>query len=195
MKTRNSGAGLLLIVLGAVLLAANLGAFSLVRFWPLLIVGLGVSFFLMWVGKRGNYGLLMPATVMIVVGLLFLYCEIDGWRHMEDLWPVFLLAPGFGFILMYLLGTQERGLLVPGSILLIMGILFLSVNRWAGRWWPLVLVVVGLLILLRKPQEREFVDATPEGGLSTEPDPYEPPRAVAPGKMAAGDEANDIESE
>ena len=194
MKSRDSGAGLLLIILGIVLLAANLGAFSLLRFWPLLIVGLGVAFFLRWMGERGNYGLLMPAAVMTIIGLLFLYCEIEGWWRMEDLWPVFLLAPGFGFILMYLLGTREPGLLVPGSILLIMGILFLSVNRWAGRWWPLLLVVVGLLILLRKPQEKVFVDATPEGGLSTDTDIYEPPEA-AQDETDAGEKASDIERE
>jgi len=166
MNSRNSGAGLLLILLGAILLAANLGAFSLLRFWPLLIVGLGIAFFLMWLGERANYGLLMPAAVMTVIGLLFLYCEIEGWYHMDQLWPVFLLAPGLGFILMYLLGIQDRGLLIPGGILLFLGILFLSVNRLTGRWWPLLLVIVGIMLLLKKPSDSEFVDATPEGGLS-----------------------------
>jgi hypothetical protein len=195
MKIRNSGAGLLFIILGAVLLAANLGAFSLLRFWPLLIVGLGVSFFLMWFGERGNYGLLMPAAVMTVVGLLFLYCEIDGWQHMEDLWPVFMLAPGLGFILMYLFGTQDKGLLVPGGMMLFMGILFLSVNRLTGRWWPLLLIVVGIVLLLIRPQDKELFDATPEGGLSTEPEVYEPPPEPVPTDPESEDEPTESERE
>lgn len=193
MKSRNPGAGLLLIILGAVLLAANLGAFSLLRFWPLLIVGGGVCFFLMWLWERGNYGLLMPAAILTIVGVLFLYCEIDGWWHMEDLWPVFILAPGVGFILMYTLGAQDRGLLMPGSALLVIGIFLLSANRWAGPWWPLVLVLAGVLILLRRPQAQEFEDATPDGGLFAEPEDFEPLPGAAGEEPGEGGENADAE--
>ena len=74
----------------------------------------------------------MPAAVLTIVGLLFLYCELDGWWRMQDLWPVFILAPGVGFILMFLFGSPDRGVLVPGTLLLVIGIVFLSANRWAG---------------------------------------------------------------
>ncbi len=153
MKARHRGPGIILIILGILLLVGNLGYFSLFEFWPLLIVLAGVLFFIQWISDRENYGLLLPATIMIITGLLFLYCELYGWYHMKDLWPIFIMAPGAGFIFMYLLGDQEAGLLIPGGILLTVGIVFLSANEWVWRWWPAVLIVVGVLILLRPPRQ------------------------------------------
>jgi len=155
MESRNLTPGLLLIAVGAIILMANLGFFSLVGFWPLIIILAGIFFLIQWIGDRENHGLLMPATVLTIVGLLFLYCEQYGWWNMSYLWPVFLLAPGFGFILMYLLGEQDRGLLVPGTILLVLGVFFLSINRWAGRWWPAILIVLGAVLLIRPPRKIE----------------------------------------
>ena len=151
MKSRNRGPGYILILLGLILLVGNLGYFSLLDLWPLLIVLAGVLFFIQWIRDRENYGLLMPASIMIIIGLLFLYCQHYGWYEMKDLWPIFIMAPGVGFILMYLLGEQEAGLLIPGGIMLAIGILFISSNEWAWRWWPVVLIVVGALIILRPP--------------------------------------------
>ena len=174
-----SPAAYLLIVAGLLLLAANFGLFSLVRFWPLLIVAGGVVFFGLWAVDRNNYGLLMPAAVLTIVGLLFLYCELDGWWRMQDLWPVFILAPGVGFILMFLFGSPDRGVLVPGTLLLVIGIAFLSANRWAGRWWPLVLIAAGLLVLMRPVRVlheggNDTRDLNPEPALSEPEDGPEP---------------------
>ena len=164
MQARHRGPGILLIILGVLLLAGNLGHFSLLDFWPVLIVLAGVLFIIQWIGDRENYGLLLPATILIVTGLLFLYCQLYGWYHMGDLWPIFIMAPGAGFILMYLLGRQEAELLIPGGILLAVGIVFLSASDWAWRWWPAVLIVVGILILLRppRPTPRTTRSAAPE---------------------------------
>lgn len=181
MKSRNRGPGILLIVLGIILLVGNLGYFSLLDFWPLLIVFIGILFFIQWISDRENYGLLMPASIMIVIGLLFLYCEYYGWYQLGDLWPVFILAPGVGFILMYLLGEQEVGLLVPGCIMLAIGILFLSSNDWVWRWWPVVLIIVGALILLRPPRPTVTTLAEDPGGPppeEEEPDEPEEPEPI-----------------
>jgi hypothetical protein len=152
MSARNAGAGLLLIAVGGLLLLSNLGFLDIFGFWPLLIVVVGLAFFLMWVKDRGNYGLLMPFAVLTITGLLFLYCEYEGWWRMQDLWPVFVLAPGVGFILMYALGEKDKGLLVPGTILLATGTVFLSLNRWSGPWWPVILILAGIIILLVGPK-------------------------------------------
>jgi hypothetical protein len=82
------------------------------------------------------------------------------------------MAPGVGFIMMYLLGEQEVGLLVPGGILLAVGILFLSANDWAWKWWPVVLIVVGALILLRPPKApiAQPLAEDPGGPLPDHPD-------------------------
>jgi hypothetical protein len=153
MESRNIIPGLLLIVIGAVILLANLGIFSLVGLWPLAVIILGVFFFILWLKDREDYGLLMPAAILTIVGCLFFYCEQNGWHHMSNLWPVFMIAPGFGFILMYVFGDQEPGLLIPGTIMLVIGIFFLSINEWVGRWWPIILIMLGVLLLFRPPKK------------------------------------------
>ena len=178
MSTRNAGAGILLIAIGGLLILSNLGLVDVFSFWPLLIVALGVAFFLMWVKNRGNYGLLMPFAVLTTAGLLFLYCNYEGWWRMQDLWPVFLVAPGVGFILMYALGEQEQGLLIAGTINMVIGTVFLSANPWSGRWWPVLLIVAGIIILLGGPKAvADALDVSPDsppaGAESVEEDDAE----------------------
>jgi len=182
MHARHRGPGILLIVLGIALLVGNLGYFSLLDFWPILIVLAGILFFIQWLTDRENYGLLMPTTIMITTGILFLYCQLYGWYQMKDLWPIFIMAPGAGFMLMYLLGEQETGLLIPGGIMLTVGILFLSANDWAWRWWPAVLIVVGVLILLRPPKPTIITPLAedperPPPGMDEPVSPERPPAA------------------
>jgi hypothetical protein len=193
MNSRNPAA-YLLIIAGVLLLAANFGLFSLVRFWPLLVVAAGVVFFGLWVVDRQNYGILMPAAVLIVVGFLFLYCELSGWWRMQDLWPVFILAPGMGFLLMFLLGTPDRGVLVPGTLLLVIGIVFLSANRWAGRWWPLVLIAAGLLVLIRPPHKHQGEVPDDTGEVNPEPALSEPGGEPARGQETEGPQADEEEA-
>ena len=169
MPSRNFAPGVLLIALGAIFLASNLGAFDLFDYWPVLLIVLGLFFFGLWLRERPNYGLLMPFAVLVVTGGLFLYCQLNGWYYMRDLWPLFIIAPGIGFFLMYFLGEQEGGLLIPGSILLVLGIVFLSGNRWIGDWWPAILIVIGVLLLFRPPKSWSGDVSSVEG------EPIDPP--------------------
>lgn len=157
MERRSLVPGLFLITIGAIILAANLSWFSILDFWPLLVILTGLFFFALWLRERENYGLLMPAAVVTIIGFLFLYCQGNGWWYMSDLWPIFIIAPGIGFFLMYIFGEQEGGLLVPGSILLVIGTLFLSIHDWSGWWWPILLILIGAVLLFRPPKKPERV--------------------------------------
>jgi hypothetical protein len=143
--------GLILIFIGIAFLSDNLGIIyiSWDTFWPWFLIAGGILFFLGWLGDREKYGLLMPASILTIYGSLFLYSSYNHWWQMQNLWPVFLLGPGVGFLLMYFLGKRESGLLVPGGILLGLGVIFLIGE---GRWrffWPLLLILFGILLLLR----------------------------------------------
>lgn len=148
--------GIILIVIGFLFLGHNLDWFYLEwgNLWPLFLIAGGVLFWSGWMMNRHEYGLLMPGTVLLTYGLMFFYCTTNGWEWMEQLWPVFLLGPGLGFFFMYLLGNQEKGLLIPASILTVLALLFWSGHDVFRFFWPIALIVVGVFLLIntRKSQ-------------------------------------------
>jgi hypothetical protein len=147
--TRSPIPGIILIVLGVLFLVANVSNYSLELLWPIFVLGPGVTFIIMAFRDRSNYGVLMPGTILTVIGLLFFACTLFGWNQMEHLWPFFIIAPGLGFVMMYLFGKQERGLLIPAGILTCLGLIFLLGINESDYLWPGVLILLGLLFLIR----------------------------------------------
>jgi hypothetical protein len=111
------------------------------------LVGPGLVFFGMYANDRANYGLLMPATILTVVGGMF-FAIVFGWTIMDALWPLFIMAPGLGLLMMYLLGKREKGLLIPAGILIGISLVFLIGTSNYEYLWPVVLIAIGVLLLL-----------------------------------------------
>ncbi len=151
VNTKSLIAGIILIVIGLVILGDNLGFFYVTwdTFWPWFLIIGGVLFLMGWMSDREKYGLLMPASILIVYGFMFLWAAYDGWWYMDTLWPFFLIGPGLGFLLMYLLGNKETGLLVPAAILLGLGLIFLLGSGTARFFWPILLIGIGIILLFR----------------------------------------------
>lgn len=169
VNTKPLIAGIILIAIGLVILADNLGIFFLSwdTFWPWFMVIGGVMFFLGWMNDREKYGLLMPASILLVYGFLFLYSAYDGWWRMDELWPFFLIGPGIGFLLMYFLGKKENGLLVPATILLGLGSVFLIGSGTPRFFWPILLILLGILLLFKSRGKQEEIPTAEE--LKSEP--------------------------
>jgi hypothetical protein len=142
--------GFVLVILGILFLVLNLSTVRLREVWPLLFILLGLYFVILFISDRKNYGVLMPASIFIVMGGLFLYCTIEGWYTMGMLWPLFLIGPGLGFFLMYFFGKKEPGLLIPGYILTGLGVLFLIVFAEGLYLWPVLLIALGVLLLVQR---------------------------------------------
>ena len=140
--------GIALIVLGIIFLVFNFTEFSARDLWPLLLVAGGFYFFSLYFMNRAVYGVLMPGTILTVYGLMFLYCSLTAWSSMEHLWPLFIIAPGFGFLAMYLGGKRETGLLIPGWILTGIGGIFLLAFHEGGYLFPALLILLGAAVLL-----------------------------------------------
>ncbi len=140
--------GFFLVVLGIVFLISNLSHVGMEKMWPVFPLAIGLAFIAGYFYEKKNYGLLMPGTILLVISALFFYCIIAGWWRMETLWPVFILAPGFGFLAMYLGGEKEQGLLIPAAILTAIGAVFLFVRVGLGDYWPMFLVLAGVLLIL-----------------------------------------------
>lgn len=145
--------GIVLIIIGILFLALNLSNIRLREIWPIFFLGLGLYFVFLHISDRTNYGVLMPASIFIVMGGIFLYCTIEGWYAMGMLWPFFLIGPGLGFFLMYFFGKKEQGLLIPGYILTGLGVFFLIVFAEGMYLWPILLIALGVFLLLRRGSE------------------------------------------
>ncbi len=142
--------GVLLIGFGLFFLAVNFLQINLETVWPVILLVPAIVFVIMVARDRNAYGLMMPATILLVYALLFFTCEVSGWDILERLWPVFILAPGLGFFMLYLTGRREAGLLVPATILTGISLVFLLVNFGYGYLWPAVLILAGVLLLVRR---------------------------------------------
>jgi len=148
--------GTFLIVLGLLFLAANFYEFDWEELWPLFMIAGGLAFFAVFLTDRRHYGLLMPASILFIYGALFQFCALTYWDYMEVLWPTFILGPGVGLLMMYLLGCRETGLLIPASILIgIAAIFFVTFGPFQmyARYWPVLLILAGLWLLLRRRNE------------------------------------------
>lgn len=164
-STRSPLPGIMLIILGVLFLIANFANVHLEALWPVFVLGPGVAFIVMFFRDRNNYGVLMPGTILTIIGLLFFACTVYGWDQMEHLWPLFIMAPGLGFVMMYLFGKHERGLLIPAGILTGLGLVFLLDANESEYLWPGVLILVGLLFLVRWKKENSpgTQAGTPQG--------------------------------
>ncbi len=140
--------GILLIILGLIFVANSVGLWSLTVSWPSVLLLVGIGILVGYIASPKNYGLLMPAVILIVLSIPLFVCTItDDWQKMIRLWPIFILGPSVGFILMYFAGPREKSSLVPALILAATGILFLVVFNYFTFFWPILFFVVGLILI------------------------------------------------
>jgi hypothetical protein len=85
--------GLVIMALGAIFLADNLGFVdvgSIGRFWPVILILLGIGSIFRPGHRRGGAWLLF-------LGALFLL-HTFGYFRLHDSWPLFIVAAGVGMI-------------------------------------------------------------------------------------------------
>lgn len=142
--------GIALITIGIIfLLPSFIPDLSLRDLWPLLMLGPGILFFAGYFFDKKSYGLLMPGSILTVYGLLFFYCTLFGWYQLESLWPVYMIGPGIGFLLMYYYGRKETALLVLGAIFTLMAVIFLLTMSDYSYLWPIIIIAAGVLIIVK----------------------------------------------
>ncbi len=165
-KRSDSILGILLILFGFFLLSAQFGWISWENIWPVFLIVGGIMFYLGFLANRNNYGLLMPGSILTVIGVLFLYTSAHNWHQMEVLWPTFILAPGIGFVLMYIFGPKGNGLWIPAGILIIIALVFYAQFSCFFRYWPVILIIIGIFIIFNgmdkksKSKSKDTIDFT-----------------------------------
>lgn len=93
--------------------------------------------------------------ILIIIGIMVLVDKIFNLNilNMSNFWPLFVLIPGLCFEFGYFVTGRNPGVLVPGGILTVIGLLFFFETftgwQYAGDTWPIypLAVAIGLFQL------------------------------------------------
>jgi hypothetical protein len=142
--------------------------------WPVVPVLFGLGFLVsFFTGECKDPGQVWPGTFGVLLGSFFFLFSfgVFPWERMSELWPMFPLMVGISFVATWLAGRcKEIGLLVPATITLSVGIIGLGFTldvldaRTVDALWPLALVVLGALLIVRSLRRQR----PREAGLSVE---------------------------
>lgn len=100
--------------------------------------------------RNETWGRLVAGLVLIALGVLFLFGQYFRSTFWEYMWPLAIIAVGgMFFIGMLAGGRQAGGLAIPGSIITMIGLIFLYMTTF-GNWeawsyaWALIPTAVGI---------------------------------------------------
>src|SRR6188768_450029 len=141
--------GLLLILIGAWLLASTLGVPlpDLSQLWPLVPLVFGLAALVQYFAEgRRSEGLVFTGVAAALLGAFFLAITLGPleWRDLGRYWPVFILIGGVAFLAQWLARPGGMGLLVPAGLAVVVGLAALALTRGLVdpaltaqvlRWW------------------------------------------------------------
>jgi len=153
--------GLLLILLGGFFLIGQVvpGLWINVLGWPWIVIGVAVILLIIGV-VTNTPGMAVPACIVGGIGaLLYWQSRTGAWESWSYAWT---LIPGFVGIGTMLMGLwQGKWSDVRGGLTLVLfsavmfvvfgsflGGLFGGSLSFIGRWWPVLLILLGVLTLL-----------------------------------------------
>ncbi|HCV43852.1 MAG TPA: hypothetical protein DGH68_10250 [Bacteroidetes bacterium] len=89
----------------------------------------------------------ITGAALITIGGIFLLPNFTELT-LRELWPVLMLGPGILFFVSYFYDRTSYGLLMPGTILTLYGLLFLYCSIFGWYWmrdlWPIYLLGPGI---------------------------------------------------
>ena len=121
--------------------------------WPLVIIGIALGFMAAAAWTRIVW-FLIPATIIGINGLVFLFCAVtDLWEVWAAIWPFELLSVGFSLLLVNI-WVRSKGLFTAGIILSVIAgfgfaLMALVLTGWVSLIAAMVLVGTGLLLIGR----------------------------------------------
>ena len=153
--------GLLMVLVGVWLLLRNLNVpiAGIDVLWPVFPLAFGLAFLLQYflAGRQPqDSGLVFVGSAAALTGAFFFLFTLGRlrWADMDRYWPIFVIIGGVAFFAQWLTNPSQRGLLVPGSIALIIGVVALSLGNVNSvlleqfvKLWPIMLIVGGIAIL------------------------------------------------
>jgi hypothetical protein len=149
-------AGVVLVLLGVWFLIVQFvpwleGWFS----WPMIIIGVG-ALLLVFGLLGGEPGMAVPAFVVGGIGCLLFWQNATGnWESWSYAWALIPCFVGVGTLFSGILGRdgeQIRGgawLLLIGAILFAVFGSFFGALGFLGKYWPALLILLGVLSLFQ----------------------------------------------
>ena len=158
-RRSNLAVGLVLVLVGALWLVGQfvpgLRFWAVLGTWPLIIVGVGLLLLIIGAVTR-QPEMTIPACIVGGIGLLLFWQNSTGnWGSWAYAWA---LIPGFAGVGTVLAGlwsgsgkqVRDGGVTILFSLVLF-GVFgsFLGGPRVLGRFWPILLILLGLFTLAR----------------------------------------------
>lgn len=148
--------GLLLVFAGIFFLASNFGVLRGENF----LIFLGLAFVVSYYFTGRQVGLLVPGFVLIALGSFFSLQHLWWFRPRQSGGWLFIFL-GLAFAMVFIVDSVGRPHptvwpLFPGAGLLVFGLIVTATEvlprafwHFTGTWWPALLILLGLAILLR----------------------------------------------
>jgi hypothetical protein len=137
-----------------------------------VLAAIALPFLVAFLRDRSRWGLLIPAYVLLAVGVMI---GLLGGGVLSDLLiPAYVLfAIAIPFFVVYARDPKQWWPLIPGGILAVIGLIFLIAEAAVQYVGPAVLLLVGVWILVRVFTRRE--PTALETPPPTSPEVDEPP--------------------
>jgi hypothetical protein len=157
--------GLALIIIGIIFILGNFGAFNpdweVVFAWIILIMGV-----LFWIGfgmDRHRDFLIMPGTIMVIFGIMFFLIANYDWATIDNMGPLFILAPALGLYFTYLISRKSRSVLITAAVLGVISLIFLLNSVPVLKYiWPILTVALGVYIIANPVKKADVTGGNPE---------------------------------
>ncbi len=160
--------GVILILIGVLIIIHKLNIFFIdpETLFPIVFLGIGLLLFLSVFKSEKKRGLVFPGTIFFLVGLFFLAENNNFLLHLnyDEYFSVFIIIIGLAFVVQFIFQPKNWSLLIPGTILLLIGF---SILGWTRDWfythdldlyfrdfWPVVLILLGLLFVFSSLKKR-----------------------------------------
>jgi hypothetical protein len=143
--------GFVLLSLGALIgLSAFVPAFDERWGGSLVLGGIGLSFWAVYLNDRAHWWAIIPGGVLLTLATI---AGLSDYVPGEQIGGILFLGLALTFGLVYLLPfgeARQRWAIYPAAVLLIMALLIMaSVGQVINLLWPLALILAGLYIAYR----------------------------------------------
>lgn len=125
--------GPVLIIVGLLLLLAQLGFPAFGVLWPLFPLAVGLGFLIRYAQRKDDSSLVFAGVLLLEISALF---QFRQWNlaPLSEHWPFFTLAVGIAFLVRVAVDRQARDSLLPGILLTLLGILFYMFSFGFFAW-------------------------------------------------------------